>query len=95
MKVRWSEEARQDVRDLFAYIANDDPQAARRLVVRMRKAVCEAARFPRMGRVVPEFDNDEIRELIVPPYRIVFRVGQEPSIARVWHSRRLLSEDSV
>ena len=45
-----------------------------------------------MGRIVPEFDRTFVRELIHPPFRIVYRL--EPKrvrIVRVWRSERLLS----
>jgi plasmid stabilization system protein ParE len=47
--------------------------------------------FPRLGRVVPEYGTDNLREIIVRPYRIVYRVSHEKAvceIARVWHSAR-------
>ena len=47
---------------------------------------------PGMGRIVPEFDRPFVRELIHPPFRIVYRL--EPKrvrIVRVWRSERLLS----
>ena len=46
---------------------------------------------PEMGRIVPEFDRQFVRELIHPPFRIVYR--REPKrvrIVRVWRSERLL-----
>lgn len=47
---------------------------------------------PEMGRIVPEFDRPLLRELIHPPFRIVYR--HEPEhvrIVRVWRGERLLS----
>ena len=47
--------------------------------------------FPELGRIVPEYKNDFIREIIFRPYRIVYRVDHENKfceIARVWHSAR-------
>jgi plasmid stabilization system protein ParE len=47
--------------------------------------------FPKFGRMVPEYRNEEIREIIFRPYRIVYRVNHERKlceIARVWHSAR-------
>jgi plasmid stabilization system protein ParE len=47
--------------------------------------------FPEMGRIVPEYNNPIIREVIVRPYRIIYRVNHERElceIARVWHSAR-------
>jgi toxin ParE1/3/4 len=47
--------------------------------------------FPELGRVVPEYKNNIIRELIFRPYRMVYRVDHKHKlceIARVWHSAR-------
>ncbi len=47
--------------------------------------------FPELGRIVPEYRNDDIREIVFRPYRIVYRVNRENKIcevARVWHSAR-------
>jgi len=47
--------------------------------------------FPELGRIVPEYRNDHMREIIFRPYRIVYRVNHENKtceIARVWHSAR-------
>jgi plasmid stabilization system protein ParE len=49
------------------------------------------ARFPRAGRVVPEFGDETIREIISKPYRLVYRLGDDCgtiAIVRIWHSAR-------
>ena len=49
------------------------------------------ARFPRPGRVVPEFGDDQIRELLAYSYRIIYRVlEREVLIVAVVHGKRLL-----
>ena len=51
--------------------------------------------FPELGRIVPEYRDDNIREIIFRPYRIVYRVDHERAfceIARVWHSARGLPQ---
>lgn len=54
--------------------------------------------FPELGRTVPEYRHNNIREVIVRPYRIVYRVDHERGlceIARVWHSARGLPQREV
>jgi toxin ParE1/3/4 len=49
------------------------------------------AQFPEIGRIVPEEQNERIREIILPPYRIIYQVLPEiqaVAIARVWHGAR-------
>jgi plasmid stabilization system protein ParE len=49
------------------------------------------ANFPRAGRKVPEFDDENIRELIVYSYRIIYRLeGDAAVIAAIIHGKRLL-----
>jgi len=46
---------------------------------------------PEIGRVVPEYRNPNIRELIFSPYRLVYRINHDRELcelARVWHSAR-------
>ncbi|MBU2054539.1 MAG: type II toxin-antitoxin system RelE/ParE family toxin, partial [Proteobacteria bacterium] len=49
------------------------------------------AEFPESGRIVPEFGIAHLREIIHPPFRIVYRLDKmRVRIVRVWHSERLL-----
>ncbi len=49
------------------------------------------ADHPDIGRVVPEFSNDNIRELIHPPFRVVYlREKSLISVVRIWRSERIL-----
>jgi toxin ParE1/3/4 len=51
--------------------------------------------FPEIGRIVPEFANGTIREIILRPYRILYRINHERKlceIARIWHSARGLPQ---
>jgi toxin ParE1/3/4 len=47
--------------------------------------------FPRIGRIVPEYREERLRELIMAPYRIVYEIDDEATtltILRIWHSAR-------
>lgn len=67
------------------------PDVGVRLVVEVFQRIQALADHPDMGRVVPEFDQPFLRELIYPPFRIVCR--RDPKrvrIVRAWRSERLL-----
>jgi len=67
------------------------PEVGVRLVEEVFQRVEALADHPDMGRVVPEFDQPILRELIHPPFRIVYRRNPERvRIVRVWRSERLL-----
>jgi plasmid stabilization system protein ParE len=49
------------------------------------------AAFPKMGRVVPEAEDENIREIILRPYRVIYQVIEQQqivAIARIWHGAR-------
>ena len=69
----WSPTSRLDLQDLLAYIASDDPLAAQNFARGVFNAIERLAEFPESGRVVPEFNERTIREVIRRPCRIVYR----------------------
>ena len=74
-QVALSPSARRDLRDIVRYISLDSPE---RTVSFGQFLVSNAKRlgdFPEMGRIVPEFDDPAIREIIVRSYRIIHRVN--------------------
>jgi plasmid stabilization system protein ParE len=76
------------------FIAADDPGAARAWVEKLREQVRRVASTPRAGRRVPEIGRDDIREVLLRHYRIVYRV--EPRgivVLTVFEGHRLLPQD--
>lgn len=74
IRVRMSRRARRDLRAIVRFIARDDSVAARRWAERLADRVYTAAATPRGGRVVPEYRRDDVREVFVRAYRILYRV---------------------
>jgi toxin ParE1/3/4 len=70
----WTDPALQDLDEIAAYIALDNPRAAARLVQRVFDAVERLGRFPGSGRRPPELAGLPYREVIVAPCRIFYRV---------------------
>jgi|WetSurMetagenome_2_1015567.scaffolds.fasta_scaffold1236324_2 toxin ParE1/3/4 len=90
-KIIWSRQAREDLRDIVTFIALDNPTAAEAFGYLLMTKVDALASFPRLGRVVPEENDEDIREIIFRPYRIVYQVIEKQravAIARVWHGAR-------
>jgi plasmid stabilization system protein ParE len=92
VRISFAHAAIEDLEQVLAYYtAEGVPEVGRRLVADVVAAVETLATHPDMGRVVPEFNTDNLRELIRPPFRIVYR--REPRrirVVRVWRSERLL-----
>jgi plasmid stabilization system protein ParE len=90
--VRLAESAVEDLEAIRRWYAGEGvPEVGTRFVKAILERVEALQRHPEMGRVVPEFDQPALRELIHPPFRIVYRCSsRRVEIARVWRSERLL-----
>jgi len=89
--VIWAPSACLDLEALASYIGASRPRAAARFISQVFQTVEHLVDFPESGRMVPEFDNPSIREVIRKPCRIVYRVKADKhtvEIARVWHAAR-------
>ena len=90
-KLIWSPAARDDLRDIVSFILRDSRQRAETFGYRLISETDKLQNFSELGRVVPEYSNPTIREIIVRSYRIVYRVDHAQKlieIARVWHAAR-------
>lgn len=90
-KVVLAPRAIEDLRDIVRYIAAERPDTARHLGLALVEKTKVLAQFPFSGRMVPEFSDPMIRELILKPYRIVYRIDERTSVvgvARYWHGVR-------
>lgn len=88
-KLRWTILSIEDLVAIKTKIAEDNPIAARNVVKTIRKKVERLRGFPESGRIVPEFGNPKLREVIVSPYRIVYRIADpEVHILRIWHGKQ-------
>ncbi|NTV12477.1 MAG: type II toxin-antitoxin system RelE/ParE family toxin [Desulfobulbaceae bacterium] len=81
-----------DLEEILAYYQDQAvPQVGQHLVGRILADIEILASQPEMGRIVPEFELDVLRELICPPFRIVYRCDSNRiGIVRIWRSERLL-----
>ncbi len=92
MVITFAESALRDLEDVQAwYTEQGVPGVGTRLVEEVFQRVQALADHPDMGRVVPEFEQPLLRELIHPPFRIVYRRDpRRVRIVRVWRGERLL-----
>lgn len=90
-RVSWSPTALDDVDAIAEYISRDSPAYARAVVVKIRDTARKLKNFPNAGRIVPEFEDEAIRERFVYSYRLIYRIrSSEVLVAAVIHGRRLL-----
>lgn len=92
-RLRFSAHALAQLEEAITFIAADDPRAARRMATAIEDAVQRLKHLPASGRVVPELGDPGRREVIVRPFRVVYRVHEdEVRILAIVHGRRLLED---
>jgi plasmid stabilization system protein ParE len=90
-RVVWSPRALDDVESIASYISRDSTAHASAVVTKIIRATRTLRRFPFAGRIVPEFDDETLRERFVYSYRIIYRIqAQTVTVAAVIHGRRML-----
>ena len=90
-KIIWSLQARDDLREIVTFIAADNPAIAESFGFQLISKVDVLSSHPQLGRVVPEERDENIREIIFRPYRIIYQIlsaQQVVAIARIWHGAR-------
>lgn len=83
--------AEADLEGIVSFVARDNPEAALRLGRALVTALRNLEIFPRLGRVVPEFGHEDLRELVKQPYRIIYPVNaaaERIEVIRFWHGAR-------
>jgi addiction module RelE/StbE family toxin len=93
MKVYWTDTAEGHLDAIYDYIAQDSPEYAKRVVDRLTRRSQQIAEFPLSGRRVPEYDIDQIREIIEGSYRIIYYIkpDQIDVLAVIHGSMNILS----
>lgn len=95
-QVHWAEEAVQDLEEIVSYVAAGSPVNARNLLAKLWRRAESLDTSPMRGRVVPELARFGIRswrELVVKPYRILYRVAEkEVYVLAVFDGRRDLED---
>lgn len=94
MRVHWTDSAISQLIAIYDYIARDSPFYAQRMVDRLTRRSQQLADFPRSGRMVPEYETEDIREVIEKPYRLIYYLGSDQiEILAVVHSAQLLPSE--
>ena len=93
VKIIWTQLAIDDLKSIHGYIVTESNVYANRMIEKIITRVDQLERFPESGKIVPEFGQKSIRELIEGNYRIVYKIHFEYiGIARVHHSAKLLKK---
>ena len=91
-KVAWASVAEIDLSNIILYIAEESPVNARKIFNKIKEKASSLKQFPERGRIVPELQDQGInlyREIIVSPWRIVYRIsGKKIYVLTVFDSRQ-------
>lgn len=94
--VIWIPQARADLKAIHDYIAKDSSINAKQVVQEMRVKADALVDFPRMGKVVPEVEHDDLREIGVHSWRVIYHLRrQQVYVIAVVHKRRVLNQNDI
>jgi len=90
-QLEWSEEALEDIESIATYIEKDSPIYAKSVVSKFFEKAEILQEFSGIGRKVPEFNDEAIREIFVYSYRLIYKVEEtRVFLVAVVHGKRLL-----
>ena len=91
MKILWSPLSFERLENIYEFIFDKDPVAAKNLINSVFKRIESLSRFPERGRKVPEINRNEIREVFVSEYRIIYKIEPKKiSILTIRNFKQLL-----
>lgn len=94
--VIWSQQAVVDLRSIHDFIARNSRYYAKKVVHDIREIVDELNGLPKMGRIVPELNEEDVRELFLYSYRIIYAIKDEVIfVLAVVHQRRNLKDENI
>lgn len=94
MKVRWTQNAIEHLTNIYEHIALNSPSYAKGMVMRITRRSEQIADHPLSGRKVPEYDADDVGELIEAPYRIIYRIKRDRiDVLAVMHGAQALLDN--
>jgi toxin ParE1/3/4 len=91
MRVHWTETAQAHLAVIYQYISQDSVAYARCMVDRLTRRSEQISTYPHSGRKVPEYEVDDLREVIEGPYHLIYRITPERlDVVAVVHGARNL-----
>ena len=95
--VKWTRHAKRQLRSIHSYIAQDSPLYARRVSEELVKRTIGLDEFPRKGRKGQELNEDNVRELGLYSYRILYEIKSDDliEVLAVIHNRRHVESEDI
>ena len=96
MKIIWSPLSVERASEITDYIAQDKPSAAEKWINNVFSKVEQLKSSPEIGRIVPEINNPQFREIIYGNYRIIYRIEKKQiSILTIRHGKQILPINEI
>jgi addiction module RelE/StbE family toxin len=97
VKINWTRQAIENIHEIREYFSSQAKQFAERVTDKIFEKTTNLEQYPQMGRIVPELNKPEIRELIFRNYRIIYRIVSDDQIdiIAVHNGFRPLTEESL
>ena len=90
-KIIWSPQAASNLEEICNHISRDSEYYAVHFAKKIIEIIKNIPDSPRLGRIVPEYNDTNLRERIYGNYRIIYRIKPEViEIAAICHGSRLL-----
>ena len=94
--VIWSDQAKTDLKAIHEFIARDSVHYAKKVTYQLVEKTDALMELPRLGRVVPELDDENVRELPLYSYRIIYEIKPDDIVVlTVIHKRRDLTPEEI
>ncbi len=91
MKVRWTEHAFSDALAIYDYIVEQSPRYADAVFEQILARPIQLVDHPESGSIVPEYNRDDLREVFVHSFRLIYRIADsELRVLTVIHGSRVL-----
>ena len=97
VRINWTFQAKDDLKDIAEYISKDSKRYAKLQVTRLKIRTRILKTQTRSGKIVPEINRENIRELIEGSYRIIYKIVEDNQIdiLTIHHSARDLTRRKI
>ena len=97
VRINWTFQAKEDLNAIAEYISKDSKRYAKLQVIRLKNRTRILKTQIRTGKIVPEINRENIRELIEGSYRIIYKIveNNQIDILTIHHSARDLTKRKI
>mgnify|MGYP000300744892 CR=1 FL=1 len=92
VQINWTNQAKSDLKSIAEFISRDSVRYAKSQISRIKQRTSILKNHPLAGRTVPEYEVQEVRELIEGNYRIIYKLVDKEriDILTIHHSSRMM-----